>query len=114
MAAWTYTTLTGAFGAVIEPVDLNDPGLDEEFFAFLRDLLFERLVLVFRDQELTPTRLIDVSRRYGRLARCVDSRYALRGYPDIAVVGHLREDSEQQAMFVNAQTEWHYDYAQTD
>lgn len=60
---WTVVELTGALGAEVHGVRLND--LDDETFAALRALWREHLVLFFCDQDLSPADHVSFARRFG-------------------------------------------------
>jgi taurine dioxygenase len=60
----TVTKLTGAMGAEIDGVDLSQ-ALDEATLAEIRAALLDNLVIVFRDQHLTPDTQLAFARRWG-------------------------------------------------
>ena len=62
------TPLTAAIGAEIRGLDLAK-GLDDEGVRAVRQALLEHLVLVFRDQDLTPEDHIAVARRFGDIKK---------------------------------------------
>ena len=73
--------LAGGCGAEIEGVDLNhDP--DEETLAWIRQALNDHLVIFFRDQHLTPERLVSFGQHFGPL-RVSDQYLPLEGHPEI-------------------------------
>lgn len=59
--------LTGALGAEVSNIDLAEP-LECAARDAVRDALLENQVLVFRDQELTPQRQVEIARIFGRPA----------------------------------------------
>lgn len=75
------TRLAGGCGAEIDGVDLG-ADLSEETFAAVRDALHEHQVIFFRDQDLTPDRLVAFARRFGPL-RISDQYQSLEGHPEI-------------------------------
>jgi taurine dioxygenase len=60
------THLTRAFGAVLSGVDLTEP-LPQSSIDRLSELLVERKVLFFREQEMTPRAQRDFAARFGTL-----------------------------------------------
>ena len=59
------TPMTGALGAEVSGLDLND--LDDATFDEIHRAWLEHLVLFFRDQEITPERQLDLARRFGEI-----------------------------------------------
>ena len=57
------TPMTGALGAEISGLDLND--LDDETFDEIHRAWLEHLVVFFRDQKITPERQLELARRFG-------------------------------------------------
>jgi taurine dioxygenase len=94
--------LTGGVGAEIHNVDLSR--LDEAGTEIIRRTLFDRGVVFFRDQHLTPEQHIAAAERFGpininRFFKHVD------GYPMIAEV---RKEPEQRT---NIGGGWHTDHS---
>lgn len=58
--------LTAAIGAEIEGIDLASE-LETSTVAQIREALLEHLLLVFRDQDLTPESHIAFARRFGKI-----------------------------------------------
>lgn len=86
--------LTGHIGAEVRGLDLARP-LDDAGFAFVRKLLRDHMVLVFRDQELTPDRMKEFAGRFGPLARQYTEPYSFKtlpGHPEIMVVTKEADD----------------------
>jgi len=63
---WSVEPLTGTLGAVIHGADLAGDLSDDEVAAIRSALLGFRVVF-FRDQQLSPTRLVEFARRFGEL-----------------------------------------------
>lgn len=76
--------LTGTIGAAVSGVDLREP-LDPATADEVRQLLHEHLVLVFRDQALSPEQQIQFARAFGRV-KCPPVRTSHGGPPEINVV----------------------------
>jgi taurine dioxygenase len=62
-----YAAISPEIGAEIRGIDLGHP-LDRNVVELLRSLLDERLVLVIRDQILTPTQHVALMSQFGQLA----------------------------------------------
>lgn len=58
--------LTGSLGAEIYDVDLSNH-IDENLFKLINQALLDNLVIVFRDQNLSPERQIEISKMFGEL-----------------------------------------------
>ena len=63
---WSVEPLTGTLGAAIHGADLAGDLSDDEVAAIRSALLGFRVVF-FRDQQLSPTRLVEFARRFGEL-----------------------------------------------
>jgi taurine dioxygenase len=62
----TATPVSGALGAEICSVDLN--AIDAEIFAEIERALADHLVLIFRDQDMTPDSFERLGERFGNLS----------------------------------------------
>ena len=80
----TTTPLTTDIGAQVDGVDLSQP-LDAETVEAVREALLDRLVLVFRDQEITPEQHIAFGRSFGEV-KLPPVRTKHSGPPEINVV----------------------------
>jgi alpha-ketoglutarate-dependent taurine dioxygenase len=94
-------TIVPALGAEIYGIDLRNPGLEEQ--RELRELLADRKVLVFRDQDLSPHQYADFLRIFGTPVRedmAVDENHP----PEVGAI-HTRCNEQQQINF------WHMDHS---
>lgn len=66
MTELTVTPLTGTIGAEISGVDLGKP-LDQGTLDAIYQVLIERLVIFFRDQDISPARHQDFAQNFGDL-----------------------------------------------
>ena len=99
------------FGAEIIGLRL-DEGLDDEGAEFLAAAWRRYLVLVLRDQALTPAALLALGHRLGDLdlAPPLDAtRSHLDGYPQIAVVSNVVENGEAIGGLGYGELSWHSD-----
>lgn len=85
-APFSTRPLCGALGAEITGIDLSAP-LDDETFNRLRQAYLDHLVLLFRDQSLTPERQVAFTRRFGPVEEHpLRSRRGVEGFPEILVL----------------------------
>ncbi|MEK9671347.1 MAG: TauD/TfdA family dioxygenase [Rhodospirillaceae bacterium] len=81
----TITCIDGAFGAEATGVDLAAPVADADADA-LREALRENLVLIIRDQTLTPAQYVDAMRIFGDLMPQHLTKLLMPEHPEIAVL----------------------------
>jgi taurine dioxygenase len=85
--------LDAPFGAEVAGVDLSRP-LDDAAFDLIRRAYFEKSIIVFHGQRLTPEQQIAFSRRFGELEIHVLKQYLLPGHPEILVISNIVEDGK--------------------
>jgi len=94
---------TNVLGAEILGIDLSKP-LSSETVDLLRKTLFDRGVIFFRDQDLTPEQHIAFAQRFGEID--INRFFTpVEGYPSIAEV---RKDPDQVS---NIGGGWHTDHS---
>ena len=98
--------VSGALGAEVSGVDLAKH-LDDDTVAVLRRAWLEHLVLLFRDQPLTPPQLLAFARRFGHTIEYPFVK-GLEEYPDIIPVVKLEHEQ------INFGGVWHSDTAYLD
>ena len=98
--------VSGALGAEVSDVDLAKH-LDDDTVAVLRRAWLEHLVLLFRDQSLTPPQLLAFARRFGNTIEYPFVK-GLEEYPDIIPVVKLAHEQ------INFGGVWHSDTAYLD
>jgi len=98
--------VSGALGAEVSGVDLAKH-LDDDTVAVLRRAWLEHLVLLFRDQSLTPPQLLAFARRFGKTIEYPFVK-GLEDYPDIIPVVKLEHER------INFGGVWHSDTAYLD
>ena len=101
--------LSDALGAEIIGLNLSEP-LDDETFAAVHRAHLDHLVVVFRDQQLTPQQQIDFSARFGPLDHHPADDAVLPGHPDILVVSTRRENGAYVGL-PDGGPMWHSDLA---
>ena len=98
--------LSDALGAEIVGIDVAS--VDDATLRTVRQALLDHLVLVFRDQRLSPEEHIDFSRRFGALEIHISTDHLLPGYPEIMMVSNKQENGRYIGA-VSAGDHWHSD-----
>jgi taurine dioxygenase len=99
-------------GAEITGLDLAEPLADDTFRA-VEDVLHDRGVVVFRDQQLTEEQHITFSRRFGELEIHVAKQFLKPGYPEILVVSNVIANARHIGAHDAGQF-WHSDLSYVD
>jgi taurine dioxygenase len=94
-------------GAEITGLDLAEP-LSDDTFRAAEDVLHDRGVVVFRDQQLTEEQHVAFSRRFGELEIHVAKQYLKPGYPEILVVSNVIANAHNIGL-QDAGQYWHSD-----
>jgi taurine dioxygenase len=98
--------LSDALGAEVVGVDVAN--LDDAAFAAIRAAFLDHLVLVFRDQHLTPESQIAFTRGFGELEVHLSTDHLLPGYPEIIMISNKQENGRYIGA-VSAGDYWHSD-----
>ncbi len=93
--------IAGALGAEISGVDLSQPQTDDDIAAIRRAWL-DHGVIFFRDQPLTPDRLLEFGRRFGEVVEYPFLR-GIEGFPEVIAVAKLEHER------INFGGVWHSD-----
>ena len=93
--------LTTAIGAEIHGVDLAEP-LDERTWDVIRTAFHDHLVLFFRDQDLSPERHVEFSRRFGTLEEYPFVK-GIDGHPELIEIVKMPDETR------NFGAGWHVD-----
>lgn len=101
--------LSDALGAEVVGLDLSKP-LDGATFAQVHRAHLEHLVLVFRDQRITPQQQVDFSRRFGRLDQHPADDAVLPDHPEVLLVSTRRENGNYVGI-PDGGPMWHSDLA---
>ncbi len=89
--SFTLNPLSKALGAEIIGLDLSQP-LDEPTFNAVHQAHLDHLVLVFREQVLTPDQQIGFSQRFGPLDIHPADDAVLADHPEILIVSTRKEN----------------------
>lgn len=98
--------LSDALGAEITGIDVSD--IDADTLDAVKGALLEHLIVVFRDQKLTPDQHIAFSRNFGELEIHLSVDHLLDGHPEILMVSNRQEDGRYIGA-VSAGDYWHSD-----
>jgi taurine dioxygenase len=85
--------LSQAGGCVLSGIDLNN--LSDDGFSVIEHALHEHLVLVVRDQKLTPDRFVDFSRRFGKPEPHVIDQFHHADDANILVLSNRRDAEDK-------------------
>jgi taurine dioxygenase len=101
--------LTPAFGAEVSGLDLGAP-LDQDTVAELQAAFDRHLVLLFRDQRLSPEAHIAFSRHFGELQVHVLDQYHAAQHPELFVLSNVGPDGRPNRVHPDRGTlVWHTD-----
>jgi taurine dioxygenase len=101
---------TGGLGAEVRDIDLRT--LSDDNFAAIHAAWLQNLVLLFRNQDLTPADLIAFSRRLGALDHAPiqeTGRRVVGGMPELYVVSNVVENGEPIGSLGSGEAVWHTD-----
>lgn len=101
--------LSSALGAEVLGFDLNRD-LSQADFAAVHGALLDHLVLVFKDQDLSPARQVAFSRLFGPLDQHPADDAVLPGQPEVLLVSTRRKNGEFIGL-PDAGPMWHSDLA---
>ena len=105
------TPLSDALGA--EVTGINAADLDEDTFARLRDAYHENIVLVVRDQHLTPAEQTAFARRFGEIQYHINKEYLMPGQPEVLILSTEIKDGKNVGV-PDAGSDWHSDHSYVD
>ncbi len=103
------TPVCDALGAEVTGIDVSQP-LDEGTIAVINQALLDHLVLVFRDQNLSPPAQIAFTRNWGDIVRRIATDFLHPEYPDVLVLSNRVVDGKYAgATQAYAGFTWHQD-----
>jgi taurine dioxygenase len=103
--------LSDALGAEVTAIDAAS--LDDATFKHLLDAFHDNIVLVLRDQALSPRQQVEFSRRLGELEHHVSAAYQMKGEPDVMILSNEVADGKLVGN-PDAGSDWHSDQSYTD
>jgi taurine dioxygenase len=105
--------LSGApLGAEIIGIDLSE-AMDDGTFRAIDAAYNEHVVIVFRNQRLTPAQHLRFARRFGELEISPRTQFALPGYPEILLLSNILDADGQPIGNADAGRTWHTDLSYT-
>ncbi|NQV54768.1 MAG: TauD/TfdA family dioxygenase [Rhodospirillales bacterium] len=102
------TSLSPGFGGEITGLDLSQP-LTRDEFEEVKKIYFEKEVVVFRDQNLTPGAQADFSRGFGDLMIHVLTQFQIQGHEEVLELSNRRDADGKAIGFEDAGRYWHSD-----
>lgn len=111
--------LDAALGAAVEGMDLRQ--IDDAAYQIIHHALNENVLLIFRNQILSPKDLVNVARHFGtpvsssKVHQCsLDVRSEPQFYdlpPEITVVSNVQENGQPVGALGDAEVTWHADHS---
>ncbi|MGD9773823.1 TauD/TfdA dioxygenase family protein [Diaphorobacter sp.] len=105
--------LQAPLGAEVLGLDLARPLSDADFDRILR-AHWQHVVLVFRNQRITPAQQVAFSRRFGPLQIHVQRKFGLPDHPEVLVVSNIRDENGEPTGLGDAGSLWHSDLSYKD
>ncbi len=104
------STLSNALGVEARGIDLTDSvTIDEQ--DILRRAISDHLVLVIRDQKLTPSQYLSAVHIFGQTMEQQLSTFLMQGHPEIAVLNSLNSEVDKAGnLFPVGSRAWHTDH----
>ncbi len=111
MSQMTVTPLSDALGAEVTGIDAAE--LDDATFGRLRDALHDNIVVVVRDQSLTPASQTEFARRFGEIQYHINSEYKMPDQPEVLILSTEIVDGKNVGI-PDAGSDWHSDHSYVD
>jgi taurine dioxygenase len=103
--------LSDALGAEISGIDVR--GLDDSEFDRLRDIFHDNLVLVVKDQKLSPAEQTDFAARFGDIQYHISPEYLMDGQPEVMILSNEIENGKNVGI-PDAGSDPHSDHSYVD
>ena len=100
--------LTDTFGVEVENIDISGP-LSATEFKQVQELWHQHELLLFRNQTLVETDMIEFSRRFGELEIHVREEWLSDDNPEILMVTNVKKNGQSVGALEDAEVGWHYD-----
>lgn len=107
----TATPLSDALGAEVRGVDVR--ALDDAAFGRLRDIFHDSLVLVVKDQELSPAEQTEFASRFGAIQYHISPEYLMPGQPEVMILSNEIVDGKNVGI-PDAGSDLHSDHSYVD
>jgi taurine dioxygenase len=103
--------LSKALGAEVSGIDVST--IDEAAFNTLRDIFHDNLVLVVKDQDLSPAEQTAFARRFGDIQYHISPEYLMKDQPEVMILSNEKEDGKYIGL-PDGGSEWHSDHSYVD
>lgn len=103
--------LSDALGAEISGV--NAAEMDDATFNRLRDVFHDNLVLVVKDQNLSPAQQTEFAKRFGEIQYHISPEYLMKDQPEVMILSNEKEDGKYIGL-PDGGSEWHSDHSYVD
>jgi taurine dioxygenase len=107
----TVKPLSEALGAEISGI--NAAELDDARFEELRDVFHQNLVVVVKNQDLTPAQQTEFARRFGEIQYHISPEYLMKDQPEVMILSNEKQDGEFIGL-PDGGSEWHSDHSYVD
>jgi taurine dioxygenase len=107
----TVKPLSEALGAEISGI--NAAELDDARFEELRDVFHQNLVVVVKDQDLTPAQQTEFARRFGEIQYHISPEYLMKDQPEVMILSNEKQDGKFIGL-PDGGSEWHSDHSYVD
>lgn len=101
-------SLAETFGAELIDVTIHSNMSDAEFNE-IRDLWLQHELLLFRNQSMEETDLVEFSRRFGDLEIHVREEWLSKDNPEILIISNVKQDGKALGALEDTEVGWHYD-----
>ena len=103
--------LSDVLGAEISGIDVRD--LDGAGFDALREVFHDNLVLVVKDQNLSPAEQTEFARRFGEIQYHISPEYLIPDQPEVMILSNEMENGKNVGI-PDAGSDWHSDHSYVD
>lgn len=100
--------LAQSFGAEVSGVEISANASDADVEA-VRKLWYEHKLLLFRNQSVDESDLVEFSRRFGDLEIHVRREYLSPENPEILYVSNVQKQGKSIGILADTEVGWHYD-----
>ncbi|MDC1120183.1 TauD/TfdA family dioxygenase [bacterium] len=107
----TVKPLSEALGAEISGI--NAAELGDARFEELRDVFHQNLVVVVKNQDLTPAQQTEFARRFGEIQYHISPEYLMKDQPEVMILSNEKQDGKFIGL-PDGGSEWHSDHSYVD
>ena len=103
--------LSDALGAEVSGVDVSN--MDDATFNEIRDIFHDNLVMVVKNQDLSPAEQTAFSRRFGEIQYHISPEYLMKDQREVMILSNEKEDGKYIGL-PDGGSEWHSDHSYVD